>query len=391
MLELQGVELRERLSCHHFDTRRCGSCTWLPTQYGDQLAAKQAHAMALVDRPGVVWLDPVASRASHFRNRAKMVVAGTVDAPTLGILDRDLRGVDLRDCPLHLPVLLDALPVLAAFARRAALAPYDVATRRGELKHVLVTVSPDDELMVRFVSRSQEPVARIRKHLPWLHEQLPWLRVASVNLLPEHKAVLEGERELLLTEADSLAMRVNGLTLHLRAQSFFQTNTEVAAALYREAQAWTADLPVDSVWDLYCGVGGFALHLAAADRDVLGVETSPEAVASARASAAEAGLPRVRFEAGDATELALRAQTAPDLLVVNPPRRGIGAALAGWVQASPVRHVLYSSCNAESLARDLAAMPGLVPRGARVLDMFPNTSHYELLVLLERVAGGGAR
>lgn len=381
------LELQEGLSCHHFSAGRCGSCTWLPRAYVDQLTAKHDHAVTLLDRPGVEWLEPVAGPVSHFRNKAKMVVAGSVDTPTLGILDRDLRGVDLRDCPLHLPALLNALPVLAAFVSRAALAPYDVATRRGELKHLLVTASPDDELMVRFVSRSQEPVARIRKHLPWLHEQLPALRVASVNLLPEHKAALEGPAELLLTEDDSLAMRVNGLTLHLRPQSFFQTSTEVAAALYREARAWTADLDAGSVWDLYCGVGGFALHLASGDRDVLGVETSAEAVASARTSAVEAGLSRVRFEVGDATEWVLRSGAAPDLLVVNPPRRGIGAALAGWVQTSPVRHVLYSSCNAESLARDLEAMPGLVPRRARVLDMFPNTDHYEVLVLLERARG----
>lgn len=384
------LDFRDRLTCHHYDAGRCGSCTWLPRVYGDQLAAKQQHAVSLLDRPGVEWLDPVPSPVSHFRNKAKMAVAGTVDAPTLGILDRDLRGIDLRDCPLHLPAVLDALPEVAAFVSRAALTPYDVPTRRGELKHVLVTASADDELMVRFVSRSQEPVARIRKHLPWLHERLPGLRVVSVNLLPEHKAVLEGERELLLTDQDSLPMRVNELTLHLRPQSFFQTNTAVAAALYREARAWAEDLDAATVWDLYCGVGGFALHLARRDRYVLGIETSAEAVASARASAVEAGLDRVRFESGDATDAALRSGTAPDLLVVNPPRRGVGPELAGWVQTSPVRHVLYSSCNAESLARDLEAMPDLVPRRARVLDMFPNTAHYEVLVLLER-AGAGER
>lgn len=382
-------QLQERLTCHHFAAGRCGSCTWLPTAYGEQLAAKHEHAVGLLDRPGVEWLDPVGSRVSHFRNKAKMAVAGTVDAPTLGILDRGLGGIDLRDCPLHVPALLDALPVLAAFVSRAALAPYDVGTRRGELKHLLVTASPDEELMVRLVSRSQEPVARIRKHFPWLREQLPRLRVVSVNLLPEHKAALEGERELLLTDADSLPMRLGGLTLHLRPQSFFQTNTEVAAALYDEARAWAADLAPRTVWDLYCGVGGFALHLAAPDRDVLGVETSAEAVSSARTSAAEAGLARVRFEVGDAIEAVQRGGAAPDLVVVNPPRRGIGERLAGWLQSSPVPHVLYSSCNAGSLARDLEAMPGLVPRRARVLDMFPNTAHYEVLVWLERTGGGG--
>ena len=96
--------------------------------------------------------------------------------------------------------------------------------------------------MVRFVLRSQEPVARIRKHLPWLLDALPQLRVASVNLLPDHKAVLEGDREILLTATETLRMRVNGIDLHLRPQSFFQTNTEVAAALYRQAAAWVDEL-----------------------------------------------------------------------------------------------------------------------------------------------------
>ena len=115
--------------------------------------------------------------------------------------------------------------MLAAFVAHANLTPYDIATRTGELKNLLVTQSPDGELMVRFVLRSQEPVTRIRKHLPALLDALPSLRVASVNLLPDHKAVLEGEREIHLTAAETLRMRVNGIDLHLRPQSFFQTNT----------------------------------------------------------------------------------------------------------------------------------------------------------------------
>ena len=112
---------------------------------------------------------------------------------------------------------------------------------------------------------------------------------------------------------------------------------------------------------------------------------APAVTASRRArrSGAEAGLD-VRFEAGDATAFALAADQVPDLVVVNPPRRGTGAALAGWLEDSGVRHVLYSSCNAASLARDLAAMPSLRPRLGRVLDMFPQTPHYEVLLLLSR-------
>jgi 23S rRNA (uracil747-C5)-methyltransferase len=367
--------------CHHFDAGRCRSCSWLGLPYDVQLVDKQRQVAGLVD---LDWEPPVASARLGFRNKAKMVVTGSVEQPTLGILNPAGGGVDLRDCPLHTAGIRAALPVLADFVRTAALTPYDVPGRRGELKHLIVTESPDGSLMVRFVLRSQEPVARIRKHLPALREALPALAVASVNLQPEHKAVLEGDRELLLTEQETLLMRVAGLDLHLRPQSFFQTNTAMAAELYRRARAWTAGLGAASVWDLYCGVGGFALSLARPGVAVTGIEVSAEAVASASLTASEAGLDSVRFEAGDATAYALGSQSPPDLVVVNPPRRGIGPELSGWLESSGTGHVLYSSCNALTLAKDLAAMPSLRPVRGQLLDMFPNTGHYEVLTLLER-------
>ncbi|MGZ4487419.1 MAG: 23S rRNA (uracil(747)-C(5))-methyltransferase RlmC [Nocardioides sp.] len=373
------------MQCDYYDTQRCRSCTLLELPYAEQLAGKDAQVRELLARHAdLTWLPPVASAQEHFRNKAKMVVGGTLETPTLGILDRAGAGVDLRGCGLHLPGLRAALPVLADFVTRAGLTPYDVPARRGELKHLLVTESPDGELMVRLVLRSEEPVARIRKHLPWLREHLPALAVASVNLQPEHKAVLEGERELLLTERATLRMRVHDLDLHLRPQSFFQTNTAMAQRLYALGRDWVAELAPSSVWDLYCGVGGFALHVAAPGRRVVGVEVSPEAVASAEQSRAERGLDEVSFAAADATAWAREQQAPPEVVVVNPPRRGIGPELAGWLETSDVAHVLYSSCNARTLAADLDAMPSLRPVRARLLDMFPNTGHYEVLTLLRR-------
>jgi 23S rRNA (uracil747-C5)-methyltransferase len=371
--------------CHHFDAGRCRSCSWLGLPYAVQLLDKQRHVEELLgDRPELTWREPVGSPQLGFRNKAKMVVSGTIADPVLGILNPAGGGTDLRDCPLHTAGIRAALPVLARFVTIARLTPYDVPARRGELKHVLVTESPDGELMVRFVLRSQEPVARIRKHLPALREALPALTVASVNLQPEHKAILEGDREILLTEQETLTMRVAGLDLHLRPQSFFQTNSAMAAELYERGRTWVAEIGPRSVWDLYCGVGGFALAVAGPDVEVTGIEVSGEAVASARLSATEAGLPRVCFETGDATAHAVGAATPPDLVVVNPPRRGIGPDLSAWLEESGVRHVLYSSCHAQTLARDLAAMPSLRPVRAQLLDMFPNTGHYEVLTLLER-------
>lgn len=371
------------MQCAYFDAGVCRSCTLMGTAYEAQLAGKQAHAeQLLAPWADAEWLAPMASPEAAFRNKAKMVVGGTVEEPTLGILDAAQRGVDLQACGVLAVGLRAAFPAITAFITRARLVPYDVPARRGELKNILLTESPDGRLMLRFVLRSTESLSRIRKHLPVLLEQLPELAVVSVNLLPEHKAVVEGDEEIPLTADESLAMRLDDIVLHLRPGGFFQTNTMIAAGLYQQAREWVDELAPASVWDLYCGVGGFALHVAAPGRAVLGIESSAPAVESARISAAEAGLVDVAFEVGDATRMT--AERAPEVVIVNPPRRGLGAELCAVLNGSDARAIVYSSCNAESLARDLAAMPAFRARRIRVFDMFPQTSHYEVMVLLTR-------
>jgi 23S rRNA (uracil747-C5)-methyltransferase len=348
------------------------------------------HALRQV-APDAAWLAPYPSAESAFRNKAKLVVGGRAGRVTVGILDGDNHGVDLRACGLYEPGLAELVPRLADVVDALGLEPYDVPARRGELKHLIVTHSPDGEAMLRFVLRSRRHLDLLRRRLPDLRRRLPEVVVVSVNLQPEHKAILEGDTEILLTERELLPMHVNDVTLWLRPNSFFQTNTEVAAALYRQARAWVDARSPRTLWDLYCGVGGFALHCAPRDAragaGVVGIEVAPEAVASARRSAAELrrrhpNLAPVTFQVGDATS-AGNAGPAPELVVVNPPRRGIGE-LADWLERSEVDHVVYSSCNVDSLARDLARMPSLVAREARLFDMFPQTTHHEVMVRLER-------
>lgn len=372
------------MQCDYYDAHVCRSCTLIELPYPDQVRDKEEHCRELLAaHDGLRWLPSVRSPEAGYRNKAKMVAGGTLERPTLGILDAAGRGVDLRECAVCAPGIRDVLPVLARFATRAGLVPYDVPRRRGELKYVLVTESPTGEQMVRFVLRSQDRVAALRKHLPWLLTQAPRITVATANLLPEHKAVVEGDVEIPLTEATTLRMPMGAVDLDLRPQSFFQTNSLVARELYAQVARWVDEVAPASLWDLYCGVGGFALHCAAPGRSVTGIEVSAEAVESARAAALD--LPDVEFAVGDATAFALDAPGPPELVVVNPPRRGIGAELSGWLETSGVRHVVYSSCNPVTLAKDLAAMPSLRPVRARMLDMFPHTQHVEVVTLLERV------
>ncbi len=366
------------MQCAYFDRGVCRSCSLMGQPYEAQLAEKQRECADLV---GTRWLPPMASIERDFRSKAKLAIGGSVARPTLGILDREYRGVDLTECGVHTPGIRAAIPALASFVTRAGLTPYDVSSRVGELKNILVTESPDGELMVRFVLRSDALLPTIRDALPSL--DLP-IRVASVNVLPRHVALLEGDDETVLTPEHTLPMRLGDLTLHLGVRSFFQTNLAIAQGLYEQAATWAERLDVTSVWDLYSGVGGFALALAGGGREVLGVETSADAVAGARRSASDAGRAGVSFRDGDATAFALGAHGHPELVVVNPPRRGLESELCQWLETSGVRHVIYSSCNPQTLARDLARMPSLAAVEGRVFDMFPQTNHCEVMVLLER-------
>ncbi|OKL54472.1 hypothetical protein BSZ39_04010 [Bowdeniella nasicola] len=376
------------MRCACFELGTCRSCTVLDTPYPQQLADKDARVRSQLAGvvPPDVFREIVASNPVHFRTRAKLAVGGTAAHPILGIVRPDGSATDIRLCPIHNRHITDALPAIARFIARARLTPYDLTTRRGELKYVHVTAAPNGELLVRFVLRSTEAEARIRKHLASLLADVPAIRVATLNLLPVHKAVTEGERDILLTDEHLLAMPLGDVTLHLTPASFFQTNTAIAQALYGRAQELLGALPLPTparIYDLYCGVGGFALHLAGVDRHVTGVEISEPAIAAAQYSAEVNGVAdRVELIAADAWQWLATAPRA-DLVVVNPPRRGIGTELAGWLnEHAPA--VLYSSCNAVTLAKDLAHMPNLRAMSAQVFDMFPHTTHTETLVALVR-------
>lgn len=414
--------------CQLHDASLCRSCPNLDLPLAQQLQLKQSAVQATLagQVEAAAWLEPFASAPSHFRNKAKLAVSGTTHAPVLGLVDRFDNGTDLTSCPLHVNEIKAALAPLTRAITRMGLQPYSIVKRRGELKHVLITASANGQLMVRFVLRSTAQLPAIRKGAPRLQSELPGLRVLSVNIQPRPAAILEGEREIILSQDSTLDMplylpelgadgvvvnnKKSVLPLVLPPQSFFQTNSDVAAGLYAQARAWARDYAggqavaltgkpgaggahpdatqsSQSIWDLYCGVGGFALALAQPGAQVLGVEVSAPAIDGARAAAAQLGLtsPQVRFEAGDASVLDASGQVyghdKPDLLVVNPPRRGIGE-LAASIEGSGIKRVLYSSCNPASLAKDLEVMSSYRVRRARLFDMFPYTNHAEVLVEL---------
>ncbi len=372
------------MQCALYDADRCRSCQWIERPIAEQLAAKMADLQTLLAGFTVAdWCAPVCGPEQGFRNKAKMVVSGSVERPLLGMLHRDGTPEDLTDCPLYPPSFAPVFAVLKPYIARAGLTPYNVARKRGELKYLLLTESRlDGGMMLRFVLRSESKLAQLRAALPWLQAQLPQLKVITANIQPVHMAIMEGEQEIFFTEQQALAERFNGVPLWIRPQSFFQTNPTVASALYATARDWVRALPVNHMWDLFCGVGGFGLHCATPEMTLTGIEIAPEAIACAKQSAAELGLDKLHFQALDSTQFATAQADIPQLVLVNPPRRGIGKALCDYLSEMAPQYIIYSSCNAQTMAKDITHLPGYRIEKVQLFDMFPHTAHYEVLTLL---------
>ncbi|WP_407579350.1 23S rRNA (uracil(747)-C(5))-methyltransferase RlmC [Citrobacter koseri] len=374
------------MQCALYDAGRCRSCQWIVQPIRDQLSAKTADLKGLLaDFSVEQWCAPVSGLEQAFRNKAKMVVSGSVEKPLLGMLHRDGTPEDLSDCPLYPDTFAPVFATLKPFIARAGLTPYNVARKRGELKYILLTESQfDGGMMLRFVLRSETKLAQLRAALPWLQAQLPQLKVITANIQPVHMAIMEGETEIFLTEQQALAERFNDVPLWIRPQSFFQTNPVVASRLYATARDWVRQLPVHHMWDLFCGVGGFGLHCATPEMTLTGIEIAPEAIACAKQSAAELGLTNLHFQALDSTRFATAQGEVPELVLVNPPRRGIGKALCDYLSQMAPEYIIYSSCNAQTMAKDIANLPGYRIERVQLFDMFPHTAHYEVLTLLTK-------
>ncbi|USQ15760.1 23S rRNA (uracil(747)-C(5))-methyltransferase RlmC [Actinobacillus pleuropneumoniae] len=385
------------LNCPHFQQQDCVSCQWLEKPYATQLTDKEIDLKRLIS-PFILQnfteiLPPVQSSQKQFRNKAKMVVSGSVERPILGILKDQIdpqSGIDLCDCPLY-PTEFEAIfPILKDFIARAGLVPYNIAKKKGELKYILLTQSRyNQSVMLRFVLRSEQKRPLVERKLPNLLAKLPKDSVVSLNIQPQHAAILEGETEIFLTEKTTIEENFNDIPLFIRPQGFFQTNPNVASRLYATAQNWIKDLPIQQFWDLFCGVGGFGLHCAKALQEknenvqLTGIEISASAIASATQSAAQLQLKNVTFASLDSAQFALNDKgKSPDLVIVNPPRRGIGKPLAEFLNELGTPYLIYSSCNAQTMAKDFEALSNYSLQKVQLFDMFPHTSHYEVLTFL---------
>lgn len=374
------------MNCHHYKLQQCLSCQWMKIPYAVQIQKKQQtlNQQLSVFNARTIF-SPVTSAELAFRNKAKMAVLGTVERPILGIVTNE-QNIDLCDCPLYSPSMSTMLHNIKGLIKTLQIVPYNLKKRKGELKYIILTQA-QHQFMLRFVLRSDKEYSKITKAIPDIQCAYPELTVISINIQPVHAAILEGEHEIILTEQKQLPIIINTIPLFIGSGSFFQTNTAIAGKLYLTAKQWLAQLNIHSIWDLFCGVGGFGLHCISPDRSLIGIEINQDAIECAKLSAGLIGYEKISFQSLDATQFALGHTLAvPDLILVNPPRRGIGKALTDYLQRVSPTYILYSSCNLKSLIDDLKQLTNYQLSCVQLFDMFPHTEHMEVLILLEKIS-----
>lgn len=380
------------MHCSDFQSGVCRSCGHLDRTYERSLADKRAGIAELF--PGVMigdWVTCVPAAGS--RIRARLAITGTSDDARIGFLDEHRQLVAVDQCPLHHPLINEWTQGLPDLIREAQLTPYDPAIDRGELKFVVVTCSPShQQLMVQFVLRSREAVDRVRRL--WQTGRMQTnttVRVASINLQPVRSSLINGPDEIALSDDQRLPMTFGGIELLFGPGSFVQTNHSIAEKLYQAAAAHCEAAGAWHVLDLYCGAGAFGLTVARSVSSVFGVDSSADATGAAAEAARRNGIGNARFECRRLDQPAESAAWLEpggepfDTIICNPPRRGLDSMSLSLIHQLSPQCVIYSSCNPTTLARDTQLLASAYAiEHLQPFDMFPFTSHCEVLALLTR-------
>lgn len=379
---------------------RCGGCVWQHLAYPAQLAAKRERVVAaLADVPAVRAgaVEVAAVRPSPaqlgYRNKGKYVVGRAGDHVVLGAYaPRSHQVIDTLGCQVVAPIIDEVATWVRGAAERAQLVPYDEATRAGELRYVVVREARGD-VIVALIVTPQAPRSKLERVATALAKH-PAVRglVTITNDRRDGAIVPSGASAQVLFGHGYLVEQLAGLDLAVGAGEFVQVNRAQAHAMYARATELASDARGElrgvRAVDLYAGLGGFGLHLARAGAEVVAIEIDREAIAHLRRAAERAGLPLTAI-AADAGHLTaeIHAQLGrPDVVVVNPPRKGLGPGTRQLLAELGAPTVIYVSCGPDSLGRDLVALAehGWAPDVIEPFDLMPGTGQIETLVRLRR-------
>ena len=376
----------------------CGGCSLRHLDYAAELRAKQesvADAFRRIGGLDVPVLDALPSpEVDRYRNKVQFPVGRDKDgAPCIGFYaGRTHRIIPCPDCKLQPGVLNDIGNTLCAFFAAHGIQPYDEERGKGLVRHIFLRRGAHSgQIMVCLVCtrpklpHSDELVALLR-------EKFRDIATILINVNAKKTNVILGEESVTLYGPGCIEDTLCGVPVRLGPLSFYQVNTLAAERLYGVAAEYAQLEPDDVLLDLYCGMGTIGLSMANHCRELIGVEIIPEAIDSAKANAARMGdavAAKSRFFCADAGEAAARLAAEglrPDVIMLDPPRKGCDeTTLSAVAQMSP-RRVVYVSCNPSTAARDAAWLGQHGYRAEKVqpVDLFPRTKHVECVIALSK-------
>ena len=377
----------------------CGGCSLRHLDYAAELRAKQESVLDAFRRIGgleVPVLDILPSpEVDRYRNKVQFPVGVDKNgAPCIGFYaGRTHRIVPCPDCKLQPGVLNEIGNALCAFFAQQGIRPYDEQSGKGLVRHIFLRRGAHSgQIMVCLVcTRAKLPHAE--QLCIALREQFPAISTILLNVNAKNTNVILGGENHILYGPGYIEDTLCGVPVRLGPLSFYQVNTLAAERLYGVAAQYAQLTPDDTLLDLYCGMGTIGLSMADQCRELIGVEIVPEAIESAKANAArmgEAVAAKSRFFCADAGQAATQLAAEglhPDIVMLDPPRKGCDEATLSAVVRMAPRRVVYVSCNPATAARDAAWLEKNGYHAEKVLpvDLFPRTKHVEAVLLLTKL------
>lgn len=372
---------------------RCGGCVYRHISYDAELRAKRQKVADAVTRigglSGVLVQDIIPSKnIDAYRNKAMIPVGLDKDgAVVMGYYARHSHRITpCIDCRLSPPVFNAIAADFYAFMRHRPHLVYSPQNRGGVRHLYLRYAGTSGDVMVCIVAGKRN-FADDRLLYDSLSEKYLQIKTITVNVNPDDTNVILGKKTYAVAGDGVITDTLCGLRFTLSPPSFYQVNRDQAERLYAKAREYAALTGSEVLLDLYCGTGTIGLSMAKDCRRLIGVEIIPEAIEDAKRNAARNGVTNARFLCGDAAEAAaaLKAEgVAPDVIVVDPPRKGLTPGLIGTIVQMQPDRVVYVSCDPATLARDLAifADHNYSAKEITPVDMFPRTAHVESVCLM---------
>ena len=385
---LERSKNRVEPDCPYFP--RCGGCTSRHMAYEEELALKRERVQENLRRIGGsdVAVEEIlgSEQTVGYRNKAQYPVSA--DGKVGFYRARTHEVIESERCLLVRPEADEAADALREYMRACRVSGYDEKTGRGYVRHLYVRSNCKGESLTCILVNGdklpkEETLVRI------LRERCPGLVGIVLGSNKSRSNVILGDSYRTLWGAERLEDTLCGHSFRLSVPSFYQINHDQAERLYAKAIEFADLNGTETVLDLYCGVGTITLALARHAGRVIGAEIVPEAIEDAKENARVNDVANAKFFCGDASdvacELALQ-KLRPDVVVVDPPRKGLAADVIGSIAEMQPQRVVYVSCDSATMARDVKrfAELGYTARRAAAVDMFPRADHVETVVLMSR-------